>query len=249
MERLKDILIRDENERGVSMKKGILVISLFILALCSLVLIIHSSYFEVKDIQLAGLVRVQSEEVLEIIGELKGQNIFLIPGREIVNRLISFKRIQGAMLERKLPGTLIIKINERDGLAFFKSKENWIELSEDGKILQIYTEDKLSDLPRVNGLNIEMVNNQVYLTAELKYCLELLKNLLPMQNMINDISYIPEGVQVTFNSNTVLFLGEAIDLEKKITIFLAILEEIGVNLEQIKYVDLRFCEKPVIKLN
>ncbi|MCG8638236.1 MAG: FtsQ-type POTRA domain-containing protein, partial [Desulfobacterales bacterium] len=200
------------------MKKGILVISLFILALCSLVLIIHSSYFEVKDIQIEGLTRVQSEEIIKTIGELKGQNIFLIPGREIVNRLISFRRIKGAKLERKLPGTLIIKINERDGLAVFRSDENWIELCEEGKILQIYDESKLPDLPRVNGLNVEMANNQVSITVELKRFLGFMQGLLPMQNLINYVSYISEDVQVTFKSNAVLYLGEAIDLDKKITI-------------------------------
>lgn len=212
-----------------------------------LVLIIHSSYFEVKQIMVVGNHQLSTAEILKIVGNFKGQNIFLVPGRKIVNRLMNHVRIKGVKLERKLPDTLIIRVNERYGLALFRDlNNNWVEISKDGLILGIYKNNSRPDLPVVEGLQVKTDGNNVEMTDELADLLVLLKALFPLQKKMSEVSYYPENIKIIFHSGTTLYLGEAVNLEKKVTVFRSIWEEI--QNKKIEYIDLRYEGKPVIKL-
>lgn len=231
------------------MKKKIFFVLVFILLIIGIIATVHSSYFAVTEIEISGIHQLKEAEILEILGDLTGQNIFLIPGRELVNQLLTFERIKGAKLERKLPHTLIIQINERSSLGLFKDKEHrWVEVSEEGQVLKIYDDQLLPKIPKVFGCEVSLAKNQVAMGDDLSQLLKILKALFPFQSLITEVRYDSKDVQIILAKKTTLYLGQAALALQKIPIFVAICESDDFTLAEIEYIDLRYAGKPVIRL-
>lgn len=91
-------------------------------------LIVFSSFFRIKEIQISGNQKVAAEEIKILIGEqinkkvffANSQSIFLFKGKTIENKLLeSFIKIDSVNLKRKLPDKLIVEIKERVAMANF----------------------------------------------------------------------------------------------------------------------------------
>ncbi len=230
-------------------KKGIVILSFLILLVIGTVVTIHSSYFEVKSVKILGIHQLNAVDIVNVVGNLEGQNIFLIPGRELVDNLLNLTRVKGVKIERNLPDTLIIQVNERSTLGLFKDNNNrWVEVSADGKILKVYGDETLPQLPHINGLIINSTNGQVDASEELSRFFNVLTLFFPLQSKITNISYDPQDIQIRFTTGTTLYFGQAINVQKRYEIFSAIWEDSNFNLEKIEYIDLRYEDNPVIRL-
>lgn len=231
-------------------KKWFILLSL-ILVIVGAVLLMHSSYFGVKTILVIGNHQMTSEQIINASGIVKGQNMFLLPGREAANRLLNYVRIKGVKLERRFPSVLAIIIKERSGLGFFQTKEGkWLEVSEDGVILATFApSEKKPQLPFVKGLQPKLLDKQVEMTDEVSNVLVLMKALLPWQKQITEVHYRPNDLQVLFTSGLIVLFGHASDLTNNILVFekiLANLKKTG-KIQNVKYIDLRYSGKPVIR--
>ena len=231
------------------MNKGIVIIMSLLLAITGLVLLIHSSYFEVHQIVVDGNDQLVTEEIMRVVGDYKGYNIFLIPGREVVTKLMNYVRIKGVKLERDFPHTLIIKINERSGLGLFQTiKGKWVEISRDGNILGVYKGELPSNIPRVEGIKVKVVDKQVELNSELEYLLALIKAFFPIEKNITKVSYAPHDIIIYFKDRSILYFGGLEETEHKLQIYENIIEKMSNKRKKIKYIDLRYKGKPVIRL-
>lgn len=231
------------------MNKGIVVVLSLLLVVIGLVLLMHSSYFEVNQIMVNGNQQLATEEIMRVVGDYKGQNIFLIPGREVVTKLMNYVRIKGVKLEREFPHKLIIKINERSGLGIFETTDGkWVELSQGGKILGVYNEKLPDNLPQIQDLKVKVMDKQVEMDKELTYLLRLLKSFYTEQIDITKVSYSPYNIQFYFKDHSKLYFGGLDSIEKKLKIYKNIIEKMENNRKNIKYIDLRYRGKPVIRL-
>lgn len=231
------------------MKKGIFPILLIILLIIGVIVTVHSSYFAITEIKISGIKQLAKDEIIQVLGDLEGQNIFLIPGRELVNKLLTLERIKGAKLERELPHTLSIQIKERSSLGLFKDKSHrWVEVSDDGQVLQIYGEESLPKIPKIYGFEVSLAKNLVEMGDELSHLLTVLQALSPFHWMITEVRYDPKDIQVFFETKTTLYLGPAVSALKRVPIFLTILQSDNFALGEIEYIDLRYEGKPVIRL-
>lgn len=233
------------------MNKKWLVLLTLILVVVGAVLLMHSSYFGVKTILVEGNHQMSKEQIINASGIVKGQNMFLLPGREVANRLLSYVRIKGVKLERRFPDTLAIIVNERSGLGLFQTKERkWVEVSEDGQILKTYTNtQQRPPMPWVDGIVSTVVDKQVEMTDKMSDVLRLLKALLPWQSSITKVSYQPDDLKVVFASGLIVFFGHASDLSTNIPVFEAILSNLKKTGKEknVEYIDLRYSGKPVIR--
>ncbi len=235
------------------MNKGIFILSTLILIIIGLVLIVHSSYFEIKEIQVIGNQKLKTEQIIEASGISVGQNIVLLPGREIANRLMNYVRIKGVKLEPCFPDKMVLHINERIGLGLLLTEDGkWIELSHDGQILETFDTfprtDNTSSLPLVEGIVPKLNGTEVEMTYDLIYVLDLLKALLPIKNKVSKVSYQADDIKVVLYSQTTINFGQAMNLEKNIEYFYKIwdyLNDIEENIEEkIECINLRYEGKP-----
>lgn len=233
------------------MKKKLFVLLSLILLIVGAVLLMHSSYFGVKQILVMGNHQVSADEVIRASGIVKGENMFLLPGREVANRLLNHIRIQGVKLERRFPDTVALIIKERSGLGLFPVKgEKWLEVSEDGMIVATYTASQTRPpVPAVKGIQPKVLDKRVETRDELADVLKLLKGLLPWQSQVTEVSYQPADIKVVFASGLVVLFGHASDLSETIPVLQLILTDLkNAGKEQnVVYIDLRYSGKPVIR--
>lgn len=229
------------------MNKKVYIMLSLLFVVIGLILIMHSSYFKIQEIQVVGNHQLGVEQIITASGVEKEQNIFLIPGREVVNRLMNYVRIKGVKLERVFPSTLVIRVNERTGLALFPVEEGkWIEVSRDGLILEVY-QDNLPKLPQMEGIELHIKGKHVIMTEELEHALTLLKTLVTLQEKMTQVSYREQDIQIQLTNGIQVYIGRAADPGQKGELLLLILANQQDQLSKIKHVDLRFDGKPVIR--
>ncbi|MCK4259023.1 MAG: FtsQ-type POTRA domain-containing protein [Halanaerobiales bacterium] len=230
------------------MKKGIFILSTLLLLIIGIVLIMHSSYFEIKEILVVGNEILTTEQIIEISGISKGQNLFLVPGREVVNRLMNYVRIKGIKFERNFPDQIVIQINERTGLMLiFTEDGRWIELDQDGQILETFTTKEISRLPIMEGLNSKIIGTHIEMTDDLNNIIFLLEALLFMQDKMSKVSYQGGEIIVTLRSKGTINFGQPVNLKKNIQILEKIWENLETVLDKLDYIKFNYEKKPVIR--
>lgn len=107
--------------------------------------LIFSSIFQVKEIQISGNKKIQTQDFENLIREKINQklllfstrSIFLINSEKIVNSILEkFPQAKEVKLKRKLPATLIIEIKERTAVGIFCQNEKCFFLDGAGVIFE-----------------------------------------------------------------------------------------------------------------
>ena len=121
---------------------GVLI---FIMAVGLVYFLIFSSFFDVKQIKIAGNEKV-SREAIEILVQgkiqqdfkfFKNKNINLVALGEIDNALLeNFPQIAKVSLKKDLPDTLEVQIEERKPAVIFKQNENYFLADKEGIIFE-----------------------------------------------------------------------------------------------------------------
>lgn len=220
-----------------------------ILAIIGVVMVMHSPYFSVETIGVVGLSQLKAGEVIKDSGIKKGDNIFLVPGREVVNRLMGNVRIKGVKLERHFPDKIVLVVNERPGLALFSKVDKLLELGEDGVILATYgKEEGRPDLPSIEGVQSKVLGQQMELSPALAGTLSLLKGLYSLHLAVAKVSYVHGDLELTLDAGTEVYFGSQEDLAKNVEMFRTIIANLPESSGEIKYIDLRYAGKPVIQM-
>jgi len=106
-------------------------------------LVCFSSIFQIKDTRISGNQKIQTQDIENLIKERINQkllffptkSIFLINSNEIVESLLEkFLQINQVNLERRLPATLIVEIQERVSLGVWCQNENCLLIDKTGVI-------------------------------------------------------------------------------------------------------------------
>ena len=112
--------------------------------------------FSVRDIQVTGNSRIPAGEVIRLSGIRVGTPIFSVSSEETERRLRQNPYLKFRYLEKKLPGTLILSVREREACCWMTW--NGILYTMDKQRMVLFeTEDltvRPSELVRVDGLGI-----------------------------------------------------------------------------------------------
>jgi cell division protein FtsQ len=110
-----------------------------------------SSVFCIKKIEFDGNERVQDVLLLKTSGLKYKSNIFMPSIREVKRKLENVAWIKSAIVQRKLPDTIYIRVSERIPIAILQSKYKLYLIDSDGKILENDGIGNFSNLPIVIG--------------------------------------------------------------------------------------------------
>lgn len=203
-------------------------------------------YFKIKDI-------VVSEGEADKFFYLKDHNIFDIDlkkeSRYISQTYPAYKRIR---LIKVLPHRLFIDFIKRKPLAFIKLYRYFC-IDEEQVLFDAPVDFKEEDLPIILGLETKIFSPKVgerYDIEELIIALNMIKQLkkdrvlkdyrLKMLNVAK-----PQEISLFLEGGLELKVGQH-DINNKINILSALFTQMKKDLDNIKYIDLRFRE-PVIK--
>ena len=105
------------------------------------------AYFSLKNIEIQGISRISSREVLEIAHLENGANTLVLSISDIESALLQHPWVKEASVKRVLPDTLVVSVTEKDP-AFWKL-ENGVLVYADarGRVIAPVLPDKFISLP------------------------------------------------------------------------------------------------------
>jgi cell division protein FtsQ len=114
--------------------------------------IVQSARFAVTDIVVAGERQRPAEALLEEAGLARGVNVFTVDLDRARARLLADPWISEATLARRLPGTILLQVTEREVGALVVLRQTYL-VSRDGIIFKRFELGDPTDLPVVTGLD------------------------------------------------------------------------------------------------
>jgi len=110
----------------------------------------------VTDIVVNGAKRRTADEVETEAGIARGQNVFTVDLDRVRARLLNDPWIAEATLGRRLPGTILVQITEREAGAIVALTDSYLA-SRDGEIFKRLEPSDPTDLPIITGITSDQV--------------------------------------------------------------------------------------------
>jgi cell division septal protein FtsQ len=122
----------------------------------------HSSHFRVSEIKIRGNDRIPLADIAERSEACLGENILRVDLDDLGNRLREDTRLKEVRVERRLPGCVLVEVEEKTSLLWVNLFDRTSDskslglygLSIDQEIIPLSRDDLTEDLPIVSGIKI-----------------------------------------------------------------------------------------------
>lgn len=111
--------------------------------------------YRVKEIWVTGRSGSEKDDLLAAVGLRRGDPIFRVSLPEAKARLEKLPWIASAVLERRLPDTLFVRVVEREPMALWQNDRRLVLIDRAGKILAEQGVERFAQLPIVVGQGAE----------------------------------------------------------------------------------------------
>ena len=211
--------------------------------------LLQSSIFEVKEIVVKGNQHLPAEKVVAVSGLYTGANIFKIDLTEAGQKLELLPVLRDVQLNRVMPGTVVIEVEEREPVALVPTGSSFVEV--DREVVHLRPgRVGTAGLPVLTGVDAKSIGPGRSLTGDgLEDLVRVVLELpLELRDMLSE-AHLDSGGQVTLYTmgGVPCRLGMPTDINSKGTLFLQVLHELQVMGKKIEYVDLSFTGTPVVK--
>ena len=142
---------RAAKKRKKARRKKITFLALTALAVCGILAAAAYGFiegFKITGFEVRGKTRYSASQVIQASGIAKGGNIFF-SGRDGAAEALCMQLpyIGQASIERKLPGTVIIKVSETKAYCAMKTGKGFLVVDRDAKALELKAPGSLGKLP------------------------------------------------------------------------------------------------------
>lgn len=118
--------------------------------------------FEVREVILEGRANTPLDLVEAAIGVSRGDPILDFSPAEVRARLETIAWVESAHVERRLPGTILVRLQERTPFAIWQNQGRFAIIDRDGKVVTSETLDAFGPLPLVVGAGAERHGAALY---------------------------------------------------------------------------------------
>jgi len=224
--------------------------------LLSIFLFLHSSVFNVAQINVQGNERVSKDEVLALSGLSTGKNIFKFNANNVVKSIEAHPLVKHAEIKRKPPRTVSITITERQMWAIVPAGNVFLIIDDSGVCFE-----KLDNLPFKNYplITMDQMPAQINLGQAVdSKATDMVKQVwlaMPenVQPKISEFHYLnnESSLKLYTMEGTEVRFGNLERLDEKIKTLVQVLQLESTMHKQgrdtLEYVDLRFNGEPVLK--
>lgn len=222
-------LIKKRKKITFIIKYGMLAISLIIVVVCAM----FSPLFNIKTIKVEGNEKITEKEIISLSQIQIEQNTFKISKNKVEKEIKQNPYIDEVIVTRKLPSTIILKIEERKLTYLLEYAGSYVYLDKQGYFLEISTE-KL-ELPILQGAvtptadfveGNRLVNEDLEKLSTIAKIMELAK-VSEIDNLITKIDIEnKQNFKLIFETKEkTAYLGDSTNLNTKILTIKAILEK------------------------
>lgn len=117
---------------------------------------------EVREVILEGRANTPLDLVDAAIGVSRGDPILDFSPAEVRARLETIAWVESAHVERRLPGTILVRLQERTPFAIWQNQGRFAIIDRDGKVVTSETLDAFGPLPLVVGAGAERHGAALY---------------------------------------------------------------------------------------
>ncbi|HVM34298.1 MAG TPA: FtsQ-type POTRA domain-containing protein [Actinomycetota bacterium] len=206
-----------------------------------------SPLLDVRDVQVVGAVHTRTADVIAASGVRGGENLLLLSTEDVARAARALPWVADVDVDRMLPGTVRIKIEEREP-AFVLSlgAARWT-LDARGNVLS--AGEARSGLPVLAGVQVATVEPGVRLeTREAVDALAVVNSLPgPLRRQVQGV-FAPtlERISLKLSDGTIVRYGAAEDIGDKNAVLAAVLKRIRAEDLPAAYVDVRVPSAPAI---
>jgi len=214
----------------VAKKKVRLAFLLLLLLLFCWQLVQAPWFLAVREVEVRQTSTLSPWEVEQIAGVYRGMSLLKVDIKQMQRRLEADQRILQAEVTRRLPGALVITIQENVGIAAVPYFTGWLEVNREGCVLSVTHQFASLNLPIVVGLKPQVVTVGEKLDDELGWqvastCLTLLPpNLLEQISEINVSN--PESIVFYTRDPLRVMIGDCKNLTLKFNALSKMLDQI-----------------------
>ena len=122
-------------DRATRRTNTIALVALPVILVAAFALASYTSLFATRDIHIEGAVTLTREDVLRLAGIGPGTNVFHLDADAVARALVADPWIATASVERHLPGTVVIRLQEREPIARSTTGSTTVVLAGDGVVL------------------------------------------------------------------------------------------------------------------
>ncbi|MCG0274720.1 MAG: FtsQ-type POTRA domain-containing protein [Thermosediminibacteraceae bacterium] len=194
-----------------------------------------SSLFKLEKIEIIGNTSIPDAEILNQITHYIGTNIFMIRPALISEEIKQTVPVKEARVKFKLPGTMVISVEEREIAAALPYLGGFVLIDPNGVVVKIESELQGLNVPIITGLDITSpakakpiaINSDRNLTEKL---MKVVKFLYPMKLELSEIHIENNQKGISFFIYTLdgfqIYLEEDDIEERKFILLKEVLEDL-----------------------
>jgi cell division protein FtsQ len=208
------------------------VILMFIICIFT-AFFLSSSFFQIKFISVNGTNSVTREEIIKLSSIYYGENIFRINKRNSMKSIFQNPYVKAIKIKRVIPNKVIIDIIEREIMAYVPYVGSYINIDEEGMILEINPAIKHPDLPVVKGLKFDTFKVGEFLNVEDKEqfttTTQLIKEIraAEMLGLVSEIDVTNlSNIRLNIRDDIKANLGDGENMNYKINFAKSIIEDV-----------------------
>lgn len=215
--------------------------------------LLHSPYFELREVAVEGNSLLSRDEIILKAGIREKTNIFQVDTNGIRGRIKSIPCVEEVRVARRLPSTLVISVKEREACLIFPYAGYFVEVGPDRVALGLLETLKFRGLPVVSGLEVDkVVVGEEVKAPGIDEAISVAMSL--SRGVIQRVS----EVHVEYNKGVTLYTadrirvelgwGEVPTLSRRARLFEEILQQNGRLAAGHASIDLRSEKRPVIRM-
>lgn len=242
---VKKLVIKKKRRRIIKR----LILGLFILIIGTIIFIYKTPIFNLKNINITGLVNLNNESLQELLKYNLGQNIFTIDYNKIEEDLKENPYIKEVKISKKGINKISINIVEDKIAYYLNSNDKYKTINNEGIIVEeLETLDDRS-LTKLTGIDVsdknigEKISDDTYISVVLEDFYKMIE-VLPTEYRFSEINILDLNNISCIIGDIEIKLGDNTNLFDKVNVALNIIEQ---GIIKKGYIDMSFDGAPVIK--
>jgi len=208
------------------------VVLLFVICIFT-AFFLASSFFQIKFITVNGNNNVTREEIIKLSSIYYGENIFRINKRNSMKNIFQNPYVKMIKIKRGIPNKVVIDIIEREIMAYVPYVGSYLNIDEEGMILEINPAIKRPDLPVVKGLKFETFKVGEFLQVENKEQFTVTTRLISEIKSVGILNQVTEidvtdlsDIKLKIKDGIKANLGDGDNMSYKISFARSIIEDV-----------------------
>lgn len=206
-----------------------------------------SPLLDVRDVVVVGGKHVSSSQVAEAAGLSSDDNLLLVSTSQVTQAVEELPWVLEAKVDRKLPGTVRVKVVERAArIALAVGEARWT-LDGRGNVLEAGLADE--GMPVLAGATVDEVRPGTRVDeVEVRQALTAWRSLAPKvrREVVAVLAPTPERITFSLTDGTQIRFGAAESLEAKNEVLVALLAQMRAEGRSAVYIDVRVPTSPAL---